>query len=249
MRFKFSDLLLFILIFIFVVAFPVDLLPFDVFYQNLVVIGLRSMLVAYYIYIIIKYKIKIFGIANIKNLLLCIPFCLIAFSNFTASFIDGGFFGVSMSPGIFVESIVMTILIAGNEEIVFRLFIHNSFIYASSVKRIFASAGIFALMHLINIVNVRYIDALITVLVQTVYTFGLGLLLGVLYEYSHSLTGSIIFHFTFNLFNETLYRYLGGYTSELCFYLTAVVYAIIVGVYALLITMFYFRKNDRYFKM
>lgn len=248
MRFRFSDLLLFVLIFVFVTAFPVDLIPVNLFWQLMIRIGLRLMLLGYYIYIIIKNRMKVFGIANIINVLLCIPFVLISFSNITASLIDGGFSGVIEENSVFVAKIIMTLLIAISEEIVFRLFIHNSLYNTSSIKRIFASAGIFALMHLLNIVNVRYLEALVTVLLQTVYTFGLGLLLGILYEYGHSLTAAILLHFCFNFFNETLYEYLGGYCSSAAFYLTAVGYTIVVGAYAALITMFYFRKYNIYYR-
>lgn len=248
MRFRFSDLLLFVLIFVFVTAFPVDLIPVNLFWQLMIRIGLRLMLLGYYIYIIIKNRMKVFGVANIINVLLCIPFVLISFSNITASLIDGGFSGVIEENSVLVAKIIMTLLIAISEEIVFRLFIHNSLYNTSSIKRIFASAGIFALMHLLNIVNVRYLEALVTVLLQTVYTFGLGLLLGILYEYGHSLTAAILLHFCFNFFNETLYEYLGGYCSNAAFYLTAVGYAIVVGAYAALITMFYFRKYNIYYR-
>lgn len=248
MRFRFSDLLLFVLLFIFVAAFPVDLIPVRLFFQILIKIGLRLLLLAYYIYIIIRNRMKVFGIANIINVLLCIPFVLISFSNITASLIDGGFIGVIEETDVFIANVILTLLIAISEEIVFRLFIHNSLYNTSSIKRIFASAGIFALMHLLNIVNVRYLDALITVLLQTVYTFGLGLLLGVLYEYGHSLIAAIVLHFCFNFFNENLYEYLGGYCSNMSFYLTAIGYTIVVGTYAVLITMFYFRKYNIYYR-
>ena len=35
---------------------------------------------------------------------------------------------------------------------------------------------------------------------DTVYTFGLGILLGVMYEYSYSLVGCMVLHFCFNFF-------------------------------------------------
>lgn len=248
MRFRLSDLLLFALLFVFVAAFPVDLIPVNNTYQLLVKIGLRALLITYYIYIICKYRIKIFGIANIKNFLLCLPFFVICGSNFVASSIIGGFSGPSLIAIDLVLSIVYTLMIAVSEEIVFRLFVHNNILVTSSIKRIFASAGIFALMHLLNIVNVRFVGDLVTVLIQTVYTFGLGLLLGVMYEYSHSLVGCMVLHFFFNLCNDTLYQYFGGYTSTLCFYITAAVCGVVVLIYATLITLFYFQKHDQYFR-
>ena len=248
MRFRLSDLLLFALLFVFIAAFPVDLIPIDLTYQILVRIGLRALLITYYIYIIYKYRIKIFGIANIKNLLLCLPFFIICGSNFVASSIVGGFAGPTMGALDLSLYIVYTLMIAVSEEIVFRLFIHNNLLVSSSIKRIFASAGIFALMHLLNVVNVRAVSSLVTVLIQTVYTFGLGLLLGVMYEYSYSLIGCITLHFLFNLCNDTLYQYFGGYTSTLCFYITAAITGVIVLAYATMITLFYFQKHDQYFR-
>ena len=248
MRFRLSDILLFALLFVFVAAFPVDLIPLDLTYQLLVRIGLRLLLLTYYIYIIVKYKIKVFGNANIRNLLLCLPFFIICGSNFVSSSIVGGFAGPTMSVINMVLSTFLTLFVAISEEIVFRLFIHNNIMVSSSIKRIFASAGIFALMHLLNIVNVRHVEGLVTVLIQTVYTFGLGILLGVMYEYSYSLVGCVVLHFCFNFFNDTLYTYYGGYTSTLCFYLTAAVCGVVVLTYAVLITLLYFQSHDRYFR-
>ena len=59
MRFRFYDLLLFALLFVFVAAFPVDLIPVDLTYQLLVRIGLRALLLTFYIYLIVKNKMKI----------------------------------------------------------------------------------------------------------------------------------------------------------------------------------------------
>ena len=248
MRFRYSDLLIFILLFVFVAAFPIDLIPVSYTYKLLILIGLRLMILAYYIYIIIRNRIKIFGIANIKNLLLCIPFYLVAFSNLIATAIDGEFLGATLEPLAMVFYSILTLLIAITEEIVFRLIIHNALYRTSSIKRILASAGIFAAMHLLNMVNVSSVDALVSVLLQTVYTFGLGILLGIMYEYSHSLLGCVMLHFAFNFFNQTLFIYLNCAPSQLSYYLTAVVTAVIVGVYAALITIFIFRKHDRYYR-
>ena len=248
MRFSFYDLLIYALLFVFVVAFPVDLLPITYLYQQVIRIALRLLLLIYFGYIIYKNRIKIFGISNKLNLVLCIPFIAIAFSNIIAASIDGGFLGKSMSTSLLAVNIVLTLLSVIIEEIVFRLFIHNSLVNTSSIKRIFGGAAIFALCHLLNIVSVRTLDALVAVLVQTVYTFGLGILLGFLYEYSHSLLGAIGLHFIFNFFNTVLYEYMGGYTSTLCFYLTAVVIGVVVGIYTFCIYQFKFGKFERYYR-
>ena len=248
MRFSFYDLLIYALLFVFVVAFPVDLIPIAFIYQQVIRLSLRVLLLVYFGYIIYKNRIKIFGISNKVNLLLCIPFIAIAFSNMIAASIDGGFMGQSTSNSMFVINIAITFISVIIEEIVFRLFIHNSLVNTTSIKRIFGGAAIFALCHLLNIVSVRTVYALVGVLVQTIYTFGLGILLGFLYEYSYSLLGAIGLHFIFNFFNTTLYEYMGGYTSTLAFYLTAVVLGVEVGIYTFLIYRYKFSKFERYYR-
>lgn len=248
MRLSFYDLLLFLLLFVFVAAFPVDLIPVDLTYHLLIQIGLRALLLTYYIYLIIKHKIKVFGTGNWRNILFCVPFLLVSVSNIIATAIDGKFVGISLSPIDMVLYTVLTLFVAVSEEIIFRLFIHSSLYRTSSIKRIFGSAGIFALMHLLNLVNVSTVPALVSVLIQTVYTFGLGILLGFLFEYGHSLLSCIFLHFAFNFFNTTLYEYLGGTCSDLSFYLTALVIGVVLAIYVFLLNMFYFSRLEKYYK-
>ena len=248
MKFKLIDILLYVLLFVFVAAFPIDRIPVDLIYKETILIGLRILLIGFYIYIIVKNKMKIFGVANLKMLLFCIPFFLACFSNMIAANIDGAAVPSNMPGDLLATSIILSLLIAISEEIVFRLFIQNSLTKCGSFKRILGSAGIFAAMHLINLTNVSNVDALVTVLVQVVYDFGLGLLLGFMYEYGHSISSCMILHFSFNLCNEVLVKYYGFTSSQLCFYLTAVVIAIILILYAGSIYLFYIKKMDRYFR-
>ena len=249
MKFRLTDLLIFSLLFIFIVAFPVDLIPVEGIYRLVIQIGLRLLILAYYIYICVRNRINVFKFYNWKRLLLFTPFLLACFSNLIAAGIDRGYPGIiAMDDTYFSLLIVFHLLTAIIEEILFRLFIQGSLVNASSLKRIFAAAGIFALMHLLNIVNISTVDGLITVLIQTVYTFGLGVLLGFVYEYSYSLVGCIFLHFSFNFFNTVLFQYLGCNCSDFVFYMTAVVIAVILAVYTFLIYRFVLTKNDRYFR-
>ena len=249
MKFRVSDLLIFILLFIFVAAFPVDLFNIAETYKLVIRIGLRLLILGYYIYILVINRINIFKFYNWKRLLLFAPFLLACFSNFIASAIDGGFVAYqTMSDEYFSLLIIFHLLTAIIEEIVFRLFIHSSLINTSSLKRILASAGIFALMHLINIVNISSVDGLINVLTQVAYNFGLGIMLGFVYEYSYSLVGSMFLHFSFNFFNTVLFQYFGCKCSDFTFYMTAVVIAVILAIYTFLIYRFVLTKNERYFR-
>lgn len=249
MKFRISDLLIFILLFIFVAAFPVDLFPIAETYKLLIRIGLRLLILSYYVYICVVNRVNIFKFNNWKRLVLFTPFLLASFSNLIASSIEGGFGGyVTMSSTYFALLIIFHFLGAVVEEFLFRLFIQSSFINAGSLKRIFAAAGVYALMHLINIVNISTVDGLVNVLIQVAYNFGLGILLGFVYEYSYSLVGCIGLHFSFNLFNTVIFEYLNCKVSPFVFYMTALVIAFILAVYTFLIYKFVLTKYDRYFR-
>ena len=251
MRFKVTDLLIFILLFIFVSAFPVELFHISEFYQLLIRIGLRLLILIYYIYICFTNRINIFKFYNLKRILLFVPFMLACFSNLIAAGIDVAYPGYTvMSDGIFSMLIIYHFLGAIVEEFLFRLFIQNALVNASSMKRILFSAAIFALFHLLNVVNVSTVDGLVTVAIQVAYNFGLGILLGFVYEYTYSLPACITLHFCFNFFNTVLYQYLGcsTRTSDFTFYLTAVVIAVVLAAYITLIYFLVLKRNNKYFR-
>lgn len=248
MKFRISDLFIFGLLFIFVAAFPVDYFHIDLVYQYVIRISLLALILSYYIYICYVGHINIFKFYNLRRMVLFIPFLLICFSNLIAAKIDGAYGVSTLSTDLLAVMIVFHFLQAVVEEFLFRLFIQGSLVRVGSIKRIFYGALIFAAFHLLNMVGIRSVDGLVTVLVQIVYSFGLGILLGFVYEYTYSLPACIFLHFAFNFFNTILYRYLGCVSSDFSFYMTAVVITIVVGLYTFLIYWFVLRRNDRYFR-
>lgn len=244
MKLSLTDLLIYLLIFIFVVCLPVDLLRLPVEVELTILISLRVTLLAFYIYVILKNKIKIFGNNSIKELLIFLPFFLICFSNVFASLIYGGFVGPSSNGLVLFLKILLCLFGAILEEILFRLFIQNALVKYRPIGRIILSALIFALCHLINAANARSVDAFVNVLLQTVYTFGFGLIIAFIYEYSHSLIFVTILHFVFNLFNDVLYQFFGGYTSTLVFILGGLVSFILVFGYGLFLYKYKFQNRN-----
>ena len=248
MKFRISDLLIFALLFIFVAAFPVDLFHISATYKLLIQISLRLLILFYYIYICFVNRINIFKFSNLKRLLLFVPFLLACFSNLIAFGLDGAnSIGATMSDGYLSLLIIYHFLVAIVEEFLFRFFIQNALVRVGSVKRIIYGAAMFALFHFLNIVNISTVDGLVNVLIQVAYNFGLGILLGFIYEYTYSLPACIMFHFAFNFFNTVLYQYMGCVTSDFAFYMTAFVIALVLAVYTFLIYWFVLRRNDRYF--
>ena len=248
MRFRLTDILIFTLLFIFVIAFPVDRFDIAPIYKLVIQIGLRLLILAYYIYIFIRARYNIFKFYNWKRLLLFTPFLLASFSNLIASGIDGGYGGyITMDGAYFALLIIFHLLVAILEEFLFRLIIQSSLVNANSLKRIFVSAAIFALFHLLNIVNIASIEGLVTVLIQVLYNFGLGILLGFIFEYSYSILGCVFVHFSFNFFNTVLFEYLNCECSQFTFYMTAVVIAVVLAIYTFFIYRFVLIRNQRYF--
>ena len=249
MKFRFYDLLFFALLFIFVAAFPVDLFHIEETYKLLIQISLRLLILAYYIYVCFVNRINIFKFYNLKRLLLFFPFLLACFSNLIAFGLDGcNSVATNWSSGYLSLLIIYHFLGAIVEEFLFRLFIQSALVRVGSIKRIMYGAAIFALFHLLNMVNISSVDGLVTVLIQVAYNFGLGILLGFIYEYTYSLPACILLHFLFNFFNTVLYKYMGCVTSNFAFYMTALVIAIVLAAYTFLVYWFVLRRNDRYFR-
>ena len=249
MKFRFSDILIFALLFIFVAAFPVDLFKIEPIYEYVIRISLLALILIYYIYVCYINHINIFKFYNLKRMLLFAPFLLVCFSNLIATGIDGSYGVTSISSELFAVMIIYHFLQAISEEFLFRLFIQGSLIRVGSIKRILYGALIFALFHLLNMVSIRTVDQLVTVLIQVAYSFGLGILLGFVYEYTYSLPACIFLHFAFNFFNTVLFEYLGcKYNGYFVFYMTAVVIALVLAIYTFLIYWFVLRRNDRYFR-
>ena len=252
MKFKLVDIILFSLLFIFVVSFPVNMLGLSLTWQYVISIGLKLLLLAYNCYILWARRINIFKFANYRNAIFFIPFLLACFSNLIAMKIEGVEYVVYYEPVLLSLVIVSTILTAINEEILFRFYIQGSLVYSSTLKRVLVSAAIFALFHLLTLVQVRSVYYLVRVLVQVVYTFGLGIILGLMYEYTYSLPLCMGFHFAFNFVNQVVITnmllFKSGTEYTLSFYLTAVVIGAILVAYGVCIYLFRFRKNDRYFR-
>ena len=249
MRFRFLDIVLFVLLFVFVNSFPVDLFGIPLIYQEVIRITLRLVLLSYYIYIFTRNRINIFKFANYRRALLFIPFLLACFSNFIAAGVAGLDFNVIGTDPAYLSLITFNLLLGVVlEEIIFRYIIQNSLVNASSIKRIFGSAAIFALFHLLNLVNIRSVDGLITVLLQVAYTFGLGILLAIIYEYSYSLPLCMAFHLCFNVFNELLPRFVFGLAiPDIYLVLTAIIISVVLAVYIVILYIIKLKSYSKYF--
>ncbi|MCQ2087509.1 MAG: CPBP family intramembrane metalloprotease [Bacilli bacterium] len=92
-----------------------------------------------------------------------------------------------------------TLVIVLNEEFIFRLMLQNRIFSKSRIKRILVSAGIYALFDVILFLQTFN---LIGTLLAMVESFILGLFVGAIMEYGHSIYPCIIFHFLYEFFTS-----------------------------------------------
>ena len=87
-------------------------------------------------------------------------------------------------------------------------------------------------MHLLNINSLASIP---TCLIQALYTFGIGLVLSIVYLFSRNIIYPIILHFLFNFLNDTLVTSLFNIEWNLVFFIVNIGVGILIGLYSLFI--------------
>lgn len=167
--------------------------------------------------------------------LLYLPFFLLfPFSNYVSLFIRGSFSFYYSNELIFL--LFDCLLTAFVEEKLFRsLFIYND--SKDKWKSILLSSLVFALSHIFNGFSIQ-------TLMQVVYTFGLGVILGSIYAYGGGFIYSFILHFMFNFFNGALYNYFKPTKIDTLYIVSNVIIGVIIVVYYLLIVFIKTRKKE-----
>ncbi len=207
-RRKFWDIIILILVFIAAVMFPINLITSDALIRIIVRISLLIFFIAFTI--VFAYVTKIAhlfqGKINIKNTLLLLPLFVIAFCNlFYLTVIQKGTIGFIWNLE-FALYILLSLLTAFAEELLFRFVIQKNLQLQSRLVKILIASAIFSICHIFTIISYwdltnpsswNWFD-----LSMLGYTFFIGVCLGFLYEYTNNLLLPIAFHFTFNLINS-----------------------------------------------
>lgn len=186
------DILLVSLIFLFLVSFPFDLWIKNSFYLCLAQTLARMTFIAFLlIYNHFKKLISMPFCRFKKADLLLLPLLPILFCNFYYLLEMRNGFRITLDETFFIQ-IVFQISVALSEELLFRSLIQNCLSLKKALTRIFVSSLIFALFHLTYFFSSFNLISLFIPL----YTFGLGFLLGFIYEWSEktsSIFADIIF--------------------------------------------------------
>lgn len=166
--------------------------------------------------------------------LLLIPFLIITISNLFVVVLNNKLEIISIPTFLYIFiSIISIALTAIIEEIVFRHFIYKEFRYNQSMfKSILFTSLIFGGMHLLNINSIASIPYC---LIQSVYTFGIGLIFSIVYLFSKNIIFPIILHFLFNFLNDSILGYIFYIDWNVTFYIVNITIGVIIGLYALFI--------------
>lgn len=237
------DILFVALMFLFLVAFPFDLWIKSSFYLYLAETLARFIFVVFLLMYNHFKKLVTIPICHFKKTdLFLLPLLPILFCNFYYLLEMRNGFQITLDETFFIQ-IFFQISVALSEELLFRSLIQNCLSLKKTLTRIFVSSLIFALFHLTYFFSSFNLISLFIPL----YTFGLGFLLGFIYEWSEKNFLYICgYHFLFNLINQILYTYMLNVGENYLFYVNAVCVGAFGAVYLIFLLFLSKRVNKSF---
>lgn len=187
------------------------------------------------IYLLIKmHKTHIGDLAfnkpTLKSLLI-LPLFVVCFSNYFVVLFDNNTIIGSYSFDII--ELIKILLTALCEELTFRAVLFKEISkYNKPIKSLIISSLIFGLIHLLNINSLGSIPVC---LLQSIYSFGIGLVVGFIYLYSDNFIFLFVFHFLFNFFNDTFICSIYEINYNLIFFIVNIIIALITTLYIVLL--------------
>ena len=243
-------------IYLLVISFPTYLFTKDMYVIKGVELGLRG---AYLIFIILfsyfsPLRKMYTGKTRIWNLLLLLPLFFVAFMNlFYLGVVTG-----SSYESIFVQlqndgekiSLVLTLLIvivtAVEEEFLFRYVMQKNVTMAHKMVRILVTSAFFAASHFFIILyDGRGIINPIN-LISILLVFGIGIILGILYEYTNNLVVPITFNLIYSICscNDFYYSPTIAHASYQ-YYITISLFSLGAAIYILIFYFFMLKRENR----
>ncbi|MCR5309630.1 MAG: CPBP family intramembrane metalloprotease [Bacilli bacterium] len=139
--------------------------------------------------------------------------------------------------------ILLSLCVAINEEYIFRMIlIDNLDDSEKPMIKIIIAASIFAACHLTHFFSSFNPADLIII----VYTFTLGIVLGMIYVFGGSFWYCVLFHFIFNMMNYDFADYIVyGEGTEVSYYLINIAIGAIVAIYLVIIYFSFLHKKEQ----
>lgn len=238
---KLLDTLILILVYIGISCLPFSLFGFS---ETLILIfRILGQLVIFFLFRLIlkksplKFKERTY---NRFNMVLFIPVFILCFSNFFNLLNPANYFDFNFSINLLL-SILLSFCVAFNEEYLFRSVIIDNIENSEKLfVKIIISASIFAACHLTTFFSTfNPLD-----LVQVAYTFGLGIVLGMIYVYTESLWYCVLFHFAYNMINNDFSQFIKYEKIDFLYYEINISVGLVVAVYLVIIYFLVLRKTN-----
>lgn len=162
-----------------------------------------------------------------------IPLLLICISNFIVVWYNKISLNDKISTYYILKELLLCFLVSFSEELIFRSVLFEEFlIYKKPLLAIIYSSLIFGGIHLLNIGSIGDIFPCI---IQSLYSFGIGLILSMIYYFSKNLILPITLHFLFNFLNDSLVTHLFNFNWDTSFYIINFAVTFIILIYTLTI--------------
>lgn len=249
---KFWYLFVALITYVLFISFPTYLFTTNQVVKYSVEVGLRSLYLVFIVLFSIFAKIAVpyTGKTRFKNIFLLLPLFFVAFfylfywGAVTRSSIPNPLDTVFNSNGNNTKEIlefIAIILMVVEEEILFRYILQRNLMVGHKIVRILITAAIFAVCHFFFMLY--HFNGIINPieLIEIPFIFGIGIILGFLFEYTNNIFVPIIFSLIFTickrLINEVSFANADG-----SFYLTLSLVTVGAAAY---LCIFYFLMLKR----
>ena len=233
MKNRFYPYLIFLFLFLFISCFP-----WNLFIKNdeYLVISLEIIVEALFLIGVLAYAFLHKNLVKKEKkigLLFLLPLFLICFSNYVYPLCVINTYEPTFGTYFYLR-ILLSFIVVINEEIVYRYLGFKYFENNKPIEKIIYTSLIFSISHLSVFLSTFNPMDLIIIL----YTFGLGLVLGFIYEFHGNIYVVIIFHLLFNMFNDVLFSSLFIVNQYWVIVVISITISILMGIYVLFL---YFR--------
>jgi len=208
--------------------------------------GTRLLFFPFAIYFIIHDRLSARHLSKpCREDIFLIPFLFLGLSNFMVCWIMGTEPLSSVDGYAIFKSLIECLLVALSEELIFRTLLFNEMDKSMKLwKATLFSSLIFGICHLANISSVA---SIVPVLIQSGYSFVLGLLLSLSYHYKKNIVYIVIIHFLFNFLNNGLVTRIYDIPLGWQYYVINVCFAVIFVIYAIFLLLLIRKKKGSLF--
>ena len=241
-----------------IITFPVYLFTSDMLVIRIVELSLR---VAYLVFIILfSYLTKLAksytGATRYSNLFLLLPIFFVAFTNiFYLGVIKGKASMYNPFSDVLTTLLFSSLVVSAVEaEILFRFIIQRNLTLSHKIVRILVAATVYAITYVFvmfysdlsispdtgKIIFMNPID-----LIEVVFQFGIGIILGFLYEYTNNLAVPISFNIIYTLSNQILFKVRLSSNPDWSYYLTISLIAAFAISYLCIFYFLMLKKENR----